>query len=106
MHSHNVIHRDIKPNHIFLTVNRDIKIIDLGADYRFRDEGVYEQWYKVTHTHINSGAVYGLTELYRDQIKSAKIVGNAGCYTTASILALAPLAKTHLIDVKSMLLKE
>lgn len=79
-----------------------IKIIDLGADYRFRDEAVYEEWYKVPHTHVESGAVYGLTELYRDQIKDAKIVGNAGCYTTASILALAPLAKNHLIDVKSI----
>ncbi|WP_378954982.1 N-acetyl-gamma-glutamyl-phosphate reductase [Pelosinus sp. sgz500959] len=79
-----------------------IKIIDLGADYRFRDESVYEQWYKVPHTHVKSGAVYGLTELYRDQIKGASIVGNAGCYTTASILALAPLAKNHLIDVKSI----
>lgn len=79
-----------------------IKIIDLGADYRFYDEKVYEQWYKVPHTHVNSGAVYGLTELYRQQIKKADIVGNAGCYTTASILALAPLAKKHLIDVKSI----
>jgi len=79
-----------------------IKIIDLGADYRFRDEDVYEQWYKLPHTHRNSGAVYGLTELYREQIKEATIVGNAGCFTTASILALAPLAKAHLIDVKTV----
>lgn len=80
-----------------------IKLIDLGADYRFRDEAVYEQWYKVPHTHVQSGAVYGLTELYREQIKDAQIVGNAGCYTTASILALAPLAKANLIDVKSII---
>jgi len=80
-----------------------IKIIDLGADYRFRDEDVYEKWYKVPHTHRQSGAVYGLTELYREQIKEATIVGNAGCFTTASILALAPLAKAHLIDVKSII---
>lgn len=80
-----------------------IKIIDLGADYRFKDEAVYEQWYKVPHTHPQSGAVYGLTELYREQIKGAQIVGNAGCYTTASILALAPLAKKQLIDVKSII---
>lgn len=79
-----------------------IKVIDLGADYRFRDESVYEAWYKVEHTHRNAGAVYGLTELYRQQIKTASIVGNAGCYTTASILALAPLAKFHLIDTKNI----
>ena len=83
--------------------SQGIKIIDLGADYRFRNEDVYEQWYKVPHTHRNSGAVYGLTELYREQIKSATIVGNAGCFTTASILALAPLAKAKLIDVKSVI---
>lgn len=81
-----------------------ISIIDLGADYRFRDERVYEEWYKVPHTHVASGAVYGLTELYRQQIKEAKIVGSAGCYTTASILALAPLAKSQLIDVKSVII--
>jgi N-acetyl-gamma-glutamyl-phosphate reductase len=81
---------------------RGIRVIDLGADYRFRDEAVYEAWYKVAHTHPKSGAVYGLTELYREQIKKAAIVGNAGCYTTASILALAPLAKYHLIDTKSI----
>ena len=79
-----------------------IKVIDLGADYRFRDESIYEAWYKVEHTHRNSGAVYGLTELYRQQIRAASIVGNAGCYTTASILALAPLAKSHLIDTKNI----
>ena len=83
--------------------SQGIKIIDLGADYRFRDEDVYEKWYKVPHTHRQSGAVYGLTELYREQIKKATIVGNAGCFTTASILALAPLAKAHLIDVKSII---
>ncbi len=79
-----------------------IKVIDLGADYRFRDESIYEAWYKVEHTHRSSGAVYGLTELYRQQIREATIVGNAGCYTTASILALAPLAKYHLIDTKNI----
>ncbi len=79
-----------------------IKVIDLGADYRFRDESIYESWYKVEHTHRNSGAVYGLTELYRQPIRAASIVGNAGCYTTASILALAPLAKSHLIDMKNI----
>ncbi|MCC5466692.1 N-acetyl-gamma-glutamyl-phosphate reductase [Pelosinus baikalensis] len=79
-----------------------IKVIDLGADYRFHDESIYEAWYKVEHTHRNSGAVYGLTELYRQKIKTASIVGNAGCYTTASILALAPLAKSHLIDTKNI----
>ena len=80
------------------------RLIDLGADYRFGDPTVYEQWYKVKHTHRNAHRVYGLAELNREDIKSAKIIANAGCYTTASILALAPLTKHHLIDVNSIVI--
>ncbi|MDF2876708.1 MAG: argC, partial [Sporomusa sp.] len=72
-------------------VNPNLKIIDLGADYRFKDHDIYEQWYKVPHTHREAQAVYGLTELKRSQVREASIIGNPGCYTTASILALAPL---------------
>lgn len=79
------------------------RIIDLGADYRFRDSKVYEEWYKVEHVHAEAGAVYGLTELYRQQVKAAAIVGNPGCYTTASILALAPLAKNGLISPQGII---
>jgi N-acetyl-gamma-glutamyl-phosphate reductase len=74
------------------------RVIDLGADYRFRDLAVYEKWYKVPHAHPEAPSVYGLTELYREQVRPAKIVGNPGCYTTASILALAPLVKYGLIE--------
>lgn len=81
-----------------------VKVIDLGADYRFRDPAVYEQWYKVSHTHRDAQAVYGLTELYRDQVKEASIVGNPGCFTTASILALAPLVKFRLIEPDTMII--
>ena len=80
-----------------------VRIIDLGADYRFSDTSVYEKWYKVQHTHKDALRVYGLAELYRDEIRNAKIIGNAGCFTTASILALAPLAKHHIIDVNSII---
>lgn len=79
-----------------------VKMIDLGADYRFTDTKVYEKWYKVPHTHPQAQAVYGLTELFRDDVKTATIVGNPGCYTTASILALAPLAKAGLVDLKNI----
>ena len=78
------------------------RVIDLGADYRFRDPAVYEKWYKHAHTHPDSGAVYGLTELYREQVKNAAIVANPGCYTTASILALAPLLKHRLVEPASI----
>jgi N-acetyl-gamma-glutamyl-phosphate reductase len=80
----------------------NVKIIDLGADYRFEDTDVYEKWYKVKHTHKDADRVYGLAELNREKIKKAGIVGNAGCYTTASILALAPLAKNQLIDCSTI----
>ena len=78
------------------------RIIDLGADYRFADTAVYEAWYKVKHTHKDAERVYGLAELNREAIRGAKIIGNAGCYTTASILALAPLAKSRLVDMASI----
>lgn len=80
-----------------------VRIIDLGADFRFDDTAVYEEWYHVKHTYTDAPRVYGLAELYRDAVRSAKIIGNAGCFTTASILALAPLAKSHLIDTKSII---
>ena len=83
--------------------NLPVRIIDLGADYRFSDTSIYEQWYKVEHTHKNAPRVYGLAELYREEIKAAKIIGNAGCFTTASILALAPLVKHHLVEVDSII---
>ena len=81
-----------------------VRIIDLGADYRFRDTSVYEAWYKVTHIHPEAECVYGLAELYRDEIRDAKIIGNAGCYTTASILALAPLVKKGLVETASIVI--
>ena len=79
------------------------RIIDLGADYRFSDTSVYEKWYNVEHIDKDAPRVYGLAEIYREEIRNAKIIGNAGCFTTASILALAPLAKHHLIDVNSII---
>lgn len=79
------------------------KVIDMGADYRFSDPAVYEKWYKLSHVHANAAAAYGLTELYRDQVKQAKIVGNPGCYTTASILALTPLLQKGLVETDSLI---
>lgn len=80
-----------------------VRIIDLGADYRFSNTAVYEEWYHVPHTHPEAERVYGLAELYREEIRRAKIIGNAGCFTTASILALAPLAKHRLIDMNTII---
>ena len=80
-----------------------VHIIDLGADYRFADTSVYETWYHVPHTDPEAERVYGLAELYRDAIGGAHLIGNAGCYTTASILALTPLVQEHLVQMDSIL---
>lgn len=78
------------------------KMIDLGGDYRFRDYKVFEAWYKVKHEDPDAKAVYGLTELYRQQVAQASLVANPGCYTTCSILALVPLFKAGLIASKGV----
>ena len=80
-----------------------VKIIDLAADFRLQDTAVFEKWYKMPHTcaDILKDAVYGIPELYREQIKSAKVIGNPGCYPTTVILGLAPLLELGLIDFSS-----
>lgn len=76
------------------------RVIDLSADFRFNDPAVYEQWYQQhTAPQLLKGAVYGLSELYRETIKNAQLVANPGCYPTAVILALAPLLKNDRVDV-------
>ncbi len=70
-------------------------IIDLGADYRLKQQAVYEQWYGVQHAspHLLEQAVYGLPELIgREKIARSNLIANPGCYTTCSIVSLAPLA--------------
>jgi N-acetyl-gamma-glutamyl-phosphate reductase len=80
-------------------------VIDLGADYRLHDRSVYETWYKANHESpdLLGKAVYGLCELHRKEIATASLIANPGCYTTASILALAPLVAAHLIDPSSII---
>jgi N-acetyl-gamma-glutamyl-phosphate reductase len=75
------------------------KVIDLGADFRFRRADLYEKWYKVTHAapSLLAEAVYGLPELHREEIKKARVVGNPGCYPTAALLGMAPLLKAGLV---------
>lgn len=81
------------------------KVIDLSADFRFRDPALYTAWYKTPHAaeEWNARAVYGLPELYAGVIRSAQLIGNPGCYPTASVLALAPLLARRLIDPASLI---
>lgn len=83
-----------------------VKIIDLSADYRIKDVSVYEEWYQIRHKspQFIKEAVYGLCEINRDLIKTARLVANPGCYTTCSILAVYPLVKEGLIDADSLII--
>ncbi len=75
------------------------KVVDLSADFRLHDLGTYAQWYgEHGAPELLPDAVYGLTELHREAIAAADLVANPGCYPTASILALAPLAGEGLIE--------
>lgn len=82
------------------------KVIDLSADYRLKDQKIYEKFYKTKHRDkINlAEAVYGLPEIYRAKIKNARLVANPGCYPTAAILALAPAVALDLIDLDSIII--
>jgi N-acetyl-gamma-glutamyl-phosphate reductase len=82
------------------------KVIDLSADFRFRDTAIYPVWYGFEHASpaLSAEAVYGLPELFANEIKTARLVGNPGCYPTASILALAPLASAGCIVPGSIII--
>ena len=92
-----------------LYVERNIKIIDLSADFRLKDINVWEKWYNSKHTQedLLSESVYGLTELNLNAIKSARLVAVPGCYPTSSLLGVLPLLNSELeiesiiIDAKS-----
>ena len=77
-----------------------LKVIDLSADFRLEDPALYPEWYKKEHKapRYLGQAVYGLPELYREEIKKASLVANPGCYPTSVILALAPLAARGVVD--------
>ena len=77
---------------------RGVRLVDLSADFRLRDAMVYGAWYREHEApELLEEAVYGLPELYREEIRGADIVANPGCYPTATLLGLAPLARAGLI---------
>jgi N-acetyl-gamma-glutamyl-phosphate reductase len=82
------------------------RVIDLSADFRLRDVNVYEKTYKIEHVGarlLDEGiATYGLPELNRDNVKSAWLVANPGCYPTATILGLAPLLQKRLVETRGI----
>jgi N-acetyl-gamma-glutamyl-phosphate reductase len=86
-------------------LTRGIKLIDLAADFRIQDIQTWEKWYGATHAcpSLVEQAVYGLPELNRDGIKTARLVANPGCYPISVILALLPLLKNDLIEPSSII---
>lgn len=87
-----------------LDAKRSLKVVDLSADFRLRDPAAYAHWYGHEHQalELQKTAVYGLTELYRDDVRGAQLVGNPGCHTTTSLLPLIPLVGDGLVDTDTI----
>jgi len=81
-------------------LDEGVKVVDLSADFRINDKDTYQDWYATEHTRTDllTEAVYGLPELYLDQIMGARLVANPGCYPTSSILGLAPALAGKFIE--------
>jgi len=81
-------------------LKKSCRVIDLSADFRLKSQEIFEQWYGLPHGQKEAlaQAVYGLPEVHRDSIKSAKLIANPGCYPTSVLLALLPLLKTDWVD--------
>lgn len=86
-------------------IERGVRVIDLGADFRIKDIELWEKWYNLKHTcpDLVAKAVYGLPELNRDQIKGAELIGCAGCYPTAVQLGYLPLLESKLVDHRRLI---
>jgi len=81
-----------------------LRVIDWSADYRLRDRALYEQWYcPHTDTEGLAEAVYGLPEYFADEVRTAKLVANPGCYPTCAALVIAPILKAGLIEPTGLL---
>ena len=82
------------------------RIVDLSADFRFRDARVYEAWYRTRHLApaLCSEAVYGLPEFHREALKTARLAAVPGCYPTGALLGLVPLMREGLIDPEQIVI--
>jgi N-acetyl-gamma-glutamyl-phosphate reductase len=86
-------------------LERGVRVIDLSADYRLRDPNLYAQWYGESHADLAhlAQAVYGLPEIYGNEIPTAQLIANPGCYPQTAILGLAPLAAGNHIELKNII---
>lgn len=87
-------------------IPESVKVIDMSADFRLKNAAVYQDWYGVPHDHpgLLSGAVYGLSEHYGDEISKARLVACPGCYPTAVLTALLPLVQTGMIACDDLII--
>ena len=81
-------------------IEKGVRVIDLAADFRLKEPALWQQWYGMEHacTDVLADAVYGLPEINRAQIKTAKVIANPGCYPTAVTLGFLPLIENSLVD--------
>ena len=91
---------------VIAALPRDLKIVDLSADFRLRDAAAYAQWYGQPHTQpdLQAEAVYGLTEFYRSEIAAARLVAGTGCHAATGQFALRPLIAAGVIDLDSIVI--
>lgn len=82
-----------------------VKVIDYSADYRLKDPTDYEKWYGLKHTDLEglAGAVYGLPEYFREQIRTARLVANPGCYPTGAALGILPFVRAGLVESRDII---
>lgn len=87
-------------------ISNDVVVIDLSADFRLPDISTYEKWYKIKHEspELQKKSVYGLSEIYRDQIKSSNLIACPGCYPTSVLIPLHPLVSKNLIENHSIII--
>ena len=85
---------------------KGLTVIDLSGDFRYNDKDVYSAWYGQEHSspELLDVSVYGLPELHREEIKKTRLVGNPGCYTTCSIMGLAPLLANGAVETKNIII--
>ena len=95
--SHNIV------NNLFKKYSY-LKVIDLSADFRIQDINNYKKWYNVEHkaADLQSKAIYGLSEIYREKIKNGDLIACPGCYPTSILLPLLPLVESRLIEINNI----
>ena len=95
----------IAMNQAGMLLDAGVKVVDLAADFRIKDLADWEKWYGMKHAapELITEAVYGLPEVNRDEIRSARLVANPGCYPTAVQLGFFPLVESGLVDVTHLI---